>query len=109
MDEAVARELDLIKESVLQVVPDTEAIYLFGSYAYGEPNGDSDLDIFVVMPDRVENPTLTSLDIRMKMFGKQHFAIDMLAQNKSKFKYRSSVRPTLEWVVAQQGRLLYGI
>jgi predicted nucleotidyltransferase len=108
MDEAVARELDLIKESVLQVVPDTEAIYLFGSYAYGEPHEDSDLDIFVVMPDRVENPTLTSVDIRMEMAGRQHFAIDMLAQSKSKFLRRSQL-PTMERTVARDGRLLYGI
>ncbi|MDR1329055.1 MAG: nucleotidyltransferase domain-containing protein, partial [Oscillospiraceae bacterium] len=38
-------ELNIIKESVLQVVPDTEAIYIFGSYVYGEPHKDSDLDI----------------------------------------------------------------
>ena len=28
-----------------------EQIYLFGSYAYGTPNGDSDLDLYVVIPD----------------------------------------------------------
>jgi predicted nucleotidyltransferase len=108
MEEAIARELELIKDSVLQVVPDTEAIYLFGSYAYGEPNEDSDLDIYVVMPDSIENPTMKSVDIRMKMFGRQQFAIDMLAQSVSVFQRRKNGL-TLERTVAQEGRLLYGV
>ena len=28
-----------------------EQVYLFGSYAYGTPNEDSDLDLYVVIPD----------------------------------------------------------
>lgn len=30
---------------------DPEVVILFGSYAYGEPNKDSDLDLFVVLKD----------------------------------------------------------
>jgi predicted nucleotidyltransferase len=36
MEQRVQQELDLIKESVLKTVA-AEAIYLFGSYAYGTP------------------------------------------------------------------------
>ena len=46
MNQQVQKELELIKESVLKTVP-AEAIYLFGSYAYGTPTEDSDLDIYV--------------------------------------------------------------
>lgn len=42
--------VDRIVESVLSVVP-ADAIYLFGSYARGEENGDSDIDILVVADD----------------------------------------------------------
>ena len=30
------------------------AIYLFGSYAWGEPNEDSDIDLMVVVDNNVE-------------------------------------------------------
>jgi predicted nucleotidyltransferase len=37
-----------IKDIILSTIP-VEQIYLFGSYAYGTPNADSDLDIYVIM------------------------------------------------------------
>ncbi|MDR1051627.1 MAG: nucleotidyltransferase domain-containing protein [Deltaproteobacteria bacterium] len=33
---------------------DCDKIYLFGSYAYGEPTEDSDLDFYVVVPNDSE-------------------------------------------------------
>jgi len=50
MEQRIQRELDIIKDGILETVP-AEAIYLFGSYAYGTPGEDSDLDIYVVVPD----------------------------------------------------------
>jgi len=50
MDEAIKRELEIIKKGILQTTS-VEAIYLFGSYAYGTPHKNSDLDIYVVVPD----------------------------------------------------------
>jgi predicted nucleotidyltransferase len=43
-----------IKESILKFVP-ARYIYLFGSYAYGNPTEESDIDIYVVTPDYVTN------------------------------------------------------
>jgi predicted nucleotidyltransferase len=42
---------EIIKETV-----DCEKIYLFGSYAYGEPHKDSDMDFYVVVPDDAGRP-----------------------------------------------------
>ncbi len=42
----------VVKQIVEQFDPDR--IYLFGSYAYGEPNSESDIDLLVVMPTRNE-------------------------------------------------------
>jgi predicted nucleotidyltransferase len=41
-----------IKESVFKYVP-AKYIYLFGSYTYGNPTEESDIDIYVVTPDDV--------------------------------------------------------
>ena len=40
--------IDDIKSRIVEVV-DPEKIILFGSYAYGKPSKDSDLDILVIM------------------------------------------------------------
>ena len=42
-----------------------EQIYLFGSYAYGTPNGDSDLDLYVV--DRKSTRLNSSHEIPSRM------------------------------------------
>jgi len=46
--------IDNIKESILKFVP-ARHIYLFGSHAYGNPTKDSDIDIYVVTPDSINN------------------------------------------------------
>jgi predicted nucleotidyltransferase len=107
MDEAVAKELELIKDSVLQVVPDTETIYLFGSYAYGTPHEDSDLDIYVVVPDSVEeNPMDLGVLVRRQLRYKRKLPMDLLLGRSSVFN-RRKLGLTLENTVAQEGRLLY--
>ena len=54
MKSQIQDELGLIKEAILQAVQ-AEAIYLFGSYVYGTPNGSSDIDIYVIVPDDTED------------------------------------------------------
>jgi predicted nucleotidyltransferase len=46
--------IDNIKESILKFVP-ARYIYLFGSHAYGNPTEKSDIDIYVVTPDHINN------------------------------------------------------
>ena len=107
MDQNIQKELDLIKESVLKTVP-AEAIYLFGSYAYGTPNADSDLDIYVVVPDTVKkHPLDIGAEIRMGLYKKRTMPMDLLVGKSSVFNRRKQ-RLTLESTIARQGVLLYG-
>jgi len=106
MDPAIQADIDLIKESVLQSVR-AEAIYLFGSYAYGTPQEDSDLDIYVVVPDDTVGIADLYTSIRMLLFGKKQRDMDLLIGRSSVF-HRRKTWPTLEKVVAQKGTLLYG-
>ncbi|MDR0721943.1 MAG: nucleotidyltransferase domain-containing protein, partial [Treponema sp.] len=32
-----------------------QSIYLFGSYAYGTPTEESDIDMYTVIPDSIKN------------------------------------------------------
>jgi predicted nucleotidyltransferase len=90
---------------VLQNVP-AEAIYLFGSYAYGTPNDESDLDIYVVVPDDTNNLSEMQADIRELLWKKKSVPLDLLIGRSSVFNRRKN-GPTLERMIAQNGTLLY--
>ena len=107
MDALIQNELDLVKESILKNVP-AEAIYLYGSYAYGTPNEGSDLDIYVVVPDDIEDMSELYGNILCLLWGKKTVSIDLQMGRSSVFNRRKN-GPTLEKVIFQKGRMLYGV
>ena len=106
----IQQQLEIIKEGVLATVPDTEAIYLFGSYAYGQPHEDSDLDIYVVVPDSVEkNPLDVGVDIRMRLYDTDmHMPMDLMVGKSSSFHYRKEGY-TIQKTIAKRGTLIYSL
>ena len=106
MEQRIQRELDIIKDGILKTVP-AEAIYLFGSYAYGTPNEDSDIDIYVVVPDMDIDLVDLRGEIRKNLRRKKSMPMDLLVGKSSVFNLRKQGL-TLENVIAQNGVLLYG-
>jgi len=103
----IQQDLNLITESVLQTVP-AETIYLFGSYAYGTPDIESDIDIFVVVPDDTTDLSELYADIRgLIRKKKRRMELDLLIGHSSDFNRRKN-GPTLERVIVQRGTVLYG-
>ena len=106
MNSQIQDELALIKEAILQAVQ-AEAIYIFGSYAYGTPNGDSDIDIYVIVPDDTEDLSELYGDIQGLLRKKTLFPLDLLIGRSRVFNRRKN-GPTLEGVIARKGELIYG-
>jgi predicted nucleotidyltransferase len=106
MDTEVEAQLNTIKETIIKTVP-VEQIYLFGSYAYGEPNEGSDLDIFVVIPDGTGREIDVTIDLRKAIRGKKSMPVDLLVSSLSHFRDRIAA-PTLEREIYEQGQLIYG-
>jgi len=101
-------EIIAIKDNILNTVGETcEKIILFGSYAYGTPRKDSDYDFFVVLKDDTEKPILVLQKIYRDLAKRpMNPSVDILANYKSRFEWRSS-QPTIERRIAKDGVILY--
>jgi len=84
-----------------------EDIFLFGSRAYGEPKPDSDLDIYLVIPDSNIDIFDLNAEIRFALYKKLKFPLDLVIAKKSVFERRSKAL-TLENSIAKQGVRIYG-
>ena len=58
-------ELKKLASKIKEITPATK-IYLFGSYAYGTPNEDSDIDLFLVK-DTLTTDTQDAYEVDAKM------------------------------------------
>ena len=107
MDKAVQAELDKLKELIINAIP-VEQIYLFGSYAYGTPHKDSDLDLYVVLKDEVETREHDAVVKILNVIGKAKTKpVDIIANKKSKY-LRLASGPTMERKIAREGIMIYG-
>ena len=107
MDAAIQAELDKLKELIINAMP-VEQIYLFGSYAYGTPHKDSDLDLYVVLKDDIPLRDLDAgLQIRLAIDRKKSMPVDIIARKKSYFVNRLD-DITLERIVNRDGIRIYG-
>jgi predicted nucleotidyltransferase len=99
-------EILAITEAIKKTV-DCEKIYLFGSYAYGEPHKDSDLDFYVVIPDDADRPIEVMRKIRANLSEvKSVTPVDILPVRSSRFADMSTL-PTMERKIVREGVLLY--
>ena len=98
-------ELLTIRDAIVTAVP-AEKIYLFGSYANGQANEDSDYDIYVVIPNIGIRPIEAIQSIYRSMREKRTTPMDVLAGTVDTFERRSK-QVTLERKIADEGVLLY--
>ena len=102
------KEIPKIRDMILETLGETcEKIILFGSYAYGTPREESDIDIYVVLKDGTKKPILAMEDVYSVLGDRRCYDVDVLANYKSRFEYRST-GPTMEWTIAHKGVVLYG-
>jgi predicted nucleotidyltransferase len=102
----VNEEILKIRDKILETVP-AERIYLFGSYAYGTPNEDSDYDFYVVLPDGYEKRPIEAIQsIYRSVRRMERKPMDVLANVQSRFDDRKQFN-TLERKIFREGALLY--
>jgi predicted nucleotidyltransferase len=80
-----------------------DKIILFGSYAYGTPHEDSDVDILVVMPAR------NQLDqaVKISMAVEAPFPLDIIVRTPQKLAWRLKEGDWFLREIIAQGKVLY--
>jgi predicted nucleotidyltransferase len=107
METLVQAELDMLRDIIIQTVP-VDQIFLFGSYAYGTPHKDSDLDLFVVLKDDVPMRTIdAALKIRLAIDRKKSMPVDLIVKKQNEYIQRRN-NLTLEQKIAREGICIYG-
>jgi predicted nucleotidyltransferase len=103
--ENINEKINVVKEAILKNVQ-AKYVYLFGSYAYGEPQENSDIDILAVVPDHVKNHLFLYGDIMYDIDSRGEFVIDLQIVRESVFNKRKNDSLFVGTIV-QKGKLLY--
>lgn len=82
------------------------AIYLFGSYAWGTPTEDSDLDLLIVVEEAEEKTYKRPLLGQRVLFG-LGVSKDLIIYTKEEFEKYSSDQTSLCYKIKQDGALIY--
>lgn len=105
--------MKLLPESVLEEIIrrlvaefDPEAIYLFGSHAWGEPQEDSDVDLLVVVESSDVPPAKRAQRAHVCLWGVS-VPIDVLVRTRGELERVSPTPTSLAAQVFKRGTLLY--
>ena len=98
-----------IQEAVKRLVNTYQplSIYLFGSYAWGKPHAESDLDFLIILNDDIH------LNLALHIKGKQalktmDISTDLVLNHKLFFTERAEHPSTLQHKIKNEGKLVYG-
>jgi len=95
-----------IKEKIIREI-DPEKIILFGSYAWGKPTDDSDVDLFIIKKSRDSRLT-RQMNLSEKMWG-SGVPMDLLVYTPEEVQKRLDLEdPFIEYILTK-GKVLYQI
>ena len=81
-----------------------QRIILFGSYAYGTPSPDSDVDLLVILPFFFFKQK-TAYEIRRRT--KPSFPVDLLVRSPEQLQLRLRMQDSFIHEIVRRGKVLY--
>jgi len=82
-----------------------EKIILFGSYAWGKPHKDSDVDLFIIKETQVA--PLARIEMVDKIFSRREFPMDFLVYTPEQVEKRIAIEDLFVKDVITNGKILY--
>lgn len=93
----------IVDEIVKNYKPDK--IFLFGSFAWGNPTEDSDIDLFVVK--KSEKPSIKMMQEIYELIFDQGGAVDVLVYTPEQLERRKEIGDPFVLKIINNGKLLY--
>ena len=100
--------IPLIVEELKKAEP--EKIILFGSYAYGQPNEDSDLDILVIKDIEAAKVREFRIDLKLKLWNiiqKLNIPIDIIVDSQKRINQRIEDGDQFYKEIISKGSVIY--
>lgn len=93
-----------IREKIVKEI-NPEKIILFGSYAWGEPTNDSDVDLLIIQES--DEPRRTrQISLRKKLFG-SGVSMDLLVYTQAELNYRLELGDFFFEKIINEGKVIY--
>ena len=107
-------DINTIKKEIVELLKPLklDKIILFGSYAYGVPHDDSDIDIFLlkdVPREKVQELRLKARKMLRSLIFKERLGIDIVADSEERVNKRiNSIKDQFYKEVMSKGEVIYG-
>ena len=104
--------MDIIKEIVKRLKTiEPQKIILFGSYAYGKPNENSDFDIFIVKDIKNEQKRDLEIEAKLKLIDlimNYHLSFDIFIDSEKSIKNRiDKIKDSFYKEIFEKGKIIY--
>ena len=80
-------------------------VILFGSYAYGRPHADSDVDLFIIAKSR-QRPAARATAV-LKTLHPRPFPVDVLVRTPREVRHRMALGDGFIEEIMKHGKVLY--
>jgi len=98
--------LEMAKKIIAEYMP--EKIILFGSYAYGEPTEDSDVDLLIIK-NTDKRPIDRWIEVKKLLRNTaQNLPVSPLVYTEEEIRERSAIKDFFIEEIFERGEVLYG-
>ncbi|MCY7292822.1 MAG: nucleotidyltransferase domain-containing protein [Ferruginibacter sp.] len=103
-----AEQINLLKDVIVQTMQ-PEKVYLFGSYAHGVPNEDSDLDILIEVEKTDLRSSHRSLEVstNFNKYKELHFSKDIFVYTTPEVEKFSNNKYSFLSSILKNSKLIY--
>lgn len=111
---AKQKELFINQNKIIELIKNNfniNKIYLFGSYARGDYNNESDIDIYITLNNDIlslEEYTKITYAIRKLLINKKLYRrMDLLLNSQKEFDNKKKINGNIEYVINREGVVIY--